>query len=69
MQKRTTQMKKFVEYCKLCYDELAHKVTWPTRKELTQSAVVVLSASLIIALVVWVMDVCFEQFMKLVYPG
>jgi len=62
-------MKKFVEYCKLCYDELAHKVTWPTRKELTQSAVVVLSASLIIALVVWVMDVCFEQFMKLVYPG
>ena len=62
-------MKKFVDYCKLCYDELAHKVTWPTRKELTQSAVVVLSASLIIAFVVWVMDVCFEQFMKLVYPG
>ena len=62
-------MKKIVEYFKLCYDELAHKVTWPTRKELTQSAVVVLSASLIIAFVVWVMDVCFEQFMKLVYPG
>jgi len=62
-------MKKFVEYCKLCYDELAHKVTWPTYKELTQSAVVVLSASLIIAVVVWVMDICFENIMKFVYPG
>ena len=62
-------MKKFVDYCKLCYDELAHKVTWPTYKELTQSAVVVLSASLIIAVVVWVMDICFENIMKFVYPG
>ena len=62
-------MKKFVEYCKTCYDELAHKVTWPTRKELTQSAVVVLSASLIIAFVVWVMDIVFENLMKFVYPG
>ena len=67
--KRNKMMKKFVEYCKLCYDELAHKVTWPTYKELTQSAVVVLSASLIIAVVVWVMDICFENIMKFVYPG
>ena len=62
-------MKKFINYCKVCYDELAHKVTWPTYKELTQSAVVVLSASLIIAVVVWVMDICFENIMKFVYPG
>ena len=62
-------MKKFINYCKLCYEELAHKVTWPTYKELTQSAVVVLSASLIIALVVWVMDVVFKSVMTLVYPG
>jgi preprotein translocase subunit SecE len=62
-------MKKFINYCKLCYEELAHKVTWPTYKELTQSAVVVLSASVIIAVVVWVMDFCFENIMKLVYPA
>ena len=62
-------MKKFINYCKLCYEELAHKVTWPTYKELTQSAVVVLSASLIIALVVWVMDFVFKSVMSLVYPG
>jgi preprotein translocase subunit SecE len=48
---------------------LAHKTTWPTRKELTHSAVVVLSASLIIALVVWAMDFVFRSVMSLVYPG
>ena len=62
-------MKKFFDYCKACYDELAHKTTWPTRKELTHSAVVVLSASLIIALVVWAMDFVFRSVMSLVYPG
>ena len=62
-------IKKFIKYCQTCYDELAHKVTWPTYKELTQSAVLVLSASLIIAVVVWLMDICFENIMKFVYPG
>ena len=62
-------MNKFWNYCKLCYNELAHEVTWPTYKELTQSAVVVLSASLIIAVVVWVMDVFFKWVMTMVYPG
>ena len=61
--------KKVINYCKACYDELAHKTTWPTRKELTHSAVVVLSASLIIALVVWAMDFVFKLVMSLGYPG
>ena len=52
-----------------CYDELAHKVTWPTMKELTGSAVLVLTASVIIALVVFGMDLAFEQFMSWVYPA
>ena len=47
---------KIVNYCKTSYDELAHKTTWPTRAELTHSAMVVLSASLIIALMVFCMD-------------
>ncbi len=58
-----------VEYCKSCYDELMHKMTWPTRKELTQSAVLVLTASLIIAIIVWLMDVVFKAVMSAVYPG
>lgn len=61
--------KKITNYCKECYDELAHNTTWPTRAELTHSAVVVLSASLIIALVVFGMDLVFENLMKFVYPG
>ncbi len=60
-------VKKFINYCKACYDELAHKTTWPTRKELTQSAVLVLTASLIIAVVVWVMDVIFKAVMSSIY--
>ena len=59
--------KKFVNYCKACYDELAHKNTWPTGAELTYGAMVVLSASLIIALVVWVMDIVFKNIMAFVY--
>ena len=62
-------LKKFVNYCKACYDELAHKTTWPTGRELTHSAVIVLSASIIIALIVFCMDLVFENVMKLVYPG
>ena len=61
--------KKFFDYCKACYDELAHKTTWPTYKELTQSAVVVLTASLVIAVVVWLMDVVFKAVMSSVYPN
>ena len=60
-------MKTFINYCKACYEELAHKTTWPTRKELTQSAVLVLTASLIIAAVVWVMDVLFKAVMSSIY--
>jgi preprotein translocase subunit SecE len=60
---------KIVNYCKACYEELAHKTTWPTRAELTHSAVIVLSASLVIALVVFAMDLVFKNLMGIVYPG
>ena len=61
--------KKFVNYCKACFDELAHKTSWPTRAELTHSAVVVLSASLVIALVVFAMDSVFRFIMSTIYPS
>ncbi|PJF01466.1 preprotein translocase subunit SecE [Prevotella intermedia] len=60
---------KFLEYCKDCYNELAHKTTWPTRAELTHSAMVVLSASLIIALIVFAFDFISQHVMGFVYPG
>ena len=61
--------KKIVNYCKACYEELAHKTTWPTRAELTHSAMVVLSASLVIALVVFAMDSLFRFVMSTIYPN
>ena len=61
--------KKIFKYCKESYDELVHKTTWPTRSELTNSAVVVLSASLLIALVVFAMDFVFQSAMEVIYPN
>ena len=46
-------------YIKDSFDELLNKVTWPTWEELQSSAVVVAIASLIIALIVFGMDVFF----------
>ena len=60
---------KIVNYCKACYDELAHKTTWPIRAALTHSAMVVLSASLVIALVVFAMDSLFRFVMSTIYPN
>ena len=60
-------MKKLINYFKESYTELVHKTSWPTRKELTSSSVIVLVASLIIALVVWVMDFGFEHLMTFIY--
>ena len=57
----------FVENIKESYNELVHKTSWPTRKELTQSSVIVLIASIILALIVWAMDWCFETIMTFVY--
>lgn len=62
-------MNKIVNYCKACYDELAHKTSWPTRSELTHSAMVVLSASLFIAVVVFGMDSIFQFVMSRIYPN
>ncbi len=58
---------KIKEYIKESYDELMHKVSWPTYKELQGSALVVFVASLIIALVVFLMDVSFENILKQFY--
>jgi len=56
-------------YVKESYDELMHKVSWPSWSELQGSAIVVSVASLIIAMVVFMMDEVFRnilvQFYKL----
>ena len=41
------------------YNELVHKVSWPTWKELQSSALIVLFSALLIALIVFLMDLTF----------
>ncbi|MBW6497306.1 MAG: preprotein translocase subunit SecE [Bacteroidales bacterium] len=60
-------MKKIRAYIRESYDELVHKVSWPTWSELQNSAVVVSIASLIIAVVVYLMDVSFSSILKQFY--
>ncbi|MDR2041351.1 MAG: preprotein translocase subunit SecE [Tannerella sp.] len=60
-------MKQIVAYFRDSYNELVHKVSWPTRKELSSSAVVVMFASLIIAVLVFVIDFVFERVINFIY--
>lgn len=60
-------MNKINSYFKEAYDELMHKVSWPSWDELQESAVIVLIASLIIAVLVLVMDQASSQLLKIVY--
>jgi preprotein translocase subunit SecE len=58
---------KIILYIKEAYNELMHKVTWPSWEELQGSAIVVMVASLIIAIVIALMDVSFKNIMSGIY--
>ena len=64
-------MKKFFENrltdIKESYNELVNKVSWPTKSELANSTIVVMVASIIAALVIWVIDLCINELMHIVY--
>jgi len=54
-------------YIKESYDELMNKVSWPTWSELQSSSIVVATATIIIALIIYVMDQAFSNVMNLFY--
>jgi len=58
---------KVINYIKESYNELVHKVSWPSPSELVNSAIVVLVASIFIAIIVWIMDKSFETIMENIY--
>ena len=58
---------KIVNYIKESYNELVYKVSWPTRSELSNSAVVVMFASLVLAVLIFLIDLGFEKIMLLFY--
>ena len=53
-------MAKIIDSIKESYDEMVHKVTWPKYSDLQNSSVLVLVASLIFALLIWVIDLGFQ---------
>jgi len=57
------------EYIKESYTELVEKVTWPTWRELQSSAMLVLIATIIIALVVAGMDQLIGLALKYFYSS
>jgi preprotein translocase subunit SecE len=53
-------MNKITTYFEEAYDELMHKVTWPTWSELQDSAVVVLITAVIISFVILAIDITIK---------
>ncbi len=60
-------MAKLGTYIQEAYDELVHKVTWPTWEELQQTTVIVLVSLVIITLLFLGMDQISERVLKLLY--
>ncbi|HBX50782.1 MAG: preprotein translocase subunit SecE [Bacteroidetes bacterium RIFOXYA12_FULL_35_11] len=60
-------MKKIKLYIEETYKELMQKVSWPSWSELQNSAIIVMVASLVIAVVIYLMDTSFSNLLKLVY--
>ena len=49
------------------YDELRYKTSWPTKGQLIKSSIIVLIASLIIAVIILIMDQVVDALMHLIY--
>ena len=60
-------MKKIKAYFQEVHNELVNKTSWPTWSELQNSAVVVMIASFIIALVIFAMDISFDNLLEWFY--
>ena len=61
------KMRRFINYLKESYAEMTKKVAWPTWDKLQNSAIIVMVASVIFALVIFAMDKVIEVAMKLIY--
>ena len=61
------KMRKFINYLKESYSEMTKKVSWPSWDKLQSSAIVVMVASVIFAVVIFAMDFCFQHLMSAIY--
>ena len=54
-------------YIKESYNELVNKVTWPTYSSLQSSTILVLVASLILAVLIFLMDLISKGVLEVIY--
>jgi len=62
-------MNKLISYVQESWDELRHKVTWSKASELQNSAILVLVASTIFALLIGAIDWVFKTSLQAFYSG
>lgn len=62
-------MNKVRDYIMDSIDEIRNKVTWPKFNELQSSAILVLVASLIFAIVIGAIDVSFKELLTRYYKN
>lgn len=60
-------MDKIRLYIKESYNELVHKVTWPTWTSLQSNTILVIIASIIFALIILVMDIISKTGTNFIY--
>ena len=56
-----------IGYFKSCFDELKNKVSWPTLSQLQTSSLVVGVCSILIALIVYIMDISSRKLIDLFF--
>lgn len=49
------------------YNELVHKVSWPSKTDLANSTVIVMVASILMALLIWCVDLVCNEVMHGIY--
>ena len=60
-------MAKFGTYVQEAYDELVHKVSWPSWDELQQTTIIVLVALALVTVLVFSMDFAAERVLSVIY--
>ncbi len=60
-------MSKVGNYVQEAYDELLHKVTWPSWEELQQTTIIVLVALALVTTVIFSMDIVAEKTLTFIY--
>jgi preprotein translocase subunit SecE len=60
-------MDKIKLYINESYEELVNQVTWPTWENLQQTSMLVLGSTVVIAALIFVMDVLSKQLTGLIY--